>query len=80
MNEHSHIRIESPAFASESVHLLELSGREALSQLFEFHAQVDRLHKAGLLYLVTEKFANVDLHPDSVSNAQMGLVFEELIE
>ena len=46
---------------------------------FEFHTQVDRLAKAGLLYLVAEKFANIDLHPDSVSNAQMGAVFEELI-
>jgi type I restriction enzyme M protein len=46
---------------------------------FEFHAQVDRLEKARLLYLVTEKFANIDLHPEVVSNAQMGLVFEELI-
>jgi type I restriction-modification system DNA methylase subunit len=46
---------------------------------FEFHTQVDRLAKAGLLYLVTEKFANIDLHPDVVSNAQMGAVFEELI-
>jgi type I restriction enzyme M protein len=46
---------------------------------FEFHTQIDRLEKAGLLYLVTEKFANIDLHPETVSNAQMGLVFEELI-
>ena len=46
---------------------------------FEFHAQIDRLRKAGLLYLVTEKFATIDLHPDTVSNARMGAVFEELI-
>ena len=46
---------------------------------FDFHSQIDRLHKAGLLYLVTEKFANIELHPDTVSNTQMGLVFEELI-
>lgn len=46
---------------------------------FEFLAQIDRLAKAKLLYLVTEKFANIDLHPDKVSNADMGLVFEELI-
>ena len=46
---------------------------------FEFHLQIDRLAKSGLLYLVTEKFANIDLHPDAVSNAQMGAVFEELI-
>ena len=46
---------------------------------FEFHTQIDKLAKAGLLYLVTEKFAGIDLHPEVVSNAQMGLVFEELI-
>lgn len=46
---------------------------------FEFATQIDRLSKAGLLYQVTERFANVDLHPDRVSNHQMGLVFEELI-
>jgi type I restriction enzyme M protein len=46
---------------------------------FEFHTQIDRLAKTGLLYLVTEKFANIDLHPNAVSNAQMGAVFEELI-
>src|SRR5262245_35532838 len=46
---------------------------------FDFHIQIDRLAKSGLLYLVTEKFANIDLHPETVSNAQMGVVFEELI-
>src|SRR5262245_34158590 len=46
---------------------------------FDFHTQIDRLAKAGLLYLVAEKFANIDLHPETVTNAQMGLVFEELI-
>ena len=46
---------------------------------FEFHIQIDRLARAGLLYQVTEKFTNIDLHPEAVSNAQMGLVFEELI-
>jgi type I restriction enzyme M protein len=46
---------------------------------FDFHVQIDRLQKSHLLYLVTEKFANIDLHPRVVSNAQMGAVFEELI-
>ena len=46
---------------------------------FDYHTQIDRLDKCGLLYLVTEKFANIDLHPEVVSNAQMGTVFEELI-
>ena len=48
-------------------------------ECFDFHTQVDRLSKAGLLYLVTEKFAGMDLHPETISNAQMGTVFEELI-
>ncbi len=46
---------------------------------FDFPTQIDRLAKSNLLYLVTEKFANIDLHPEVVSNAQMGAVFEELI-
>jgi type I restriction enzyme M protein len=46
---------------------------------FEFAVQIDRLAKSNLLYLVTEKFAGIDLHPNVVDNAQMGLVFEELI-
>lgn len=46
---------------------------------FEFHVQIDKLAKSGLLYLVTEKFATIDLHPNVVSNAEMGAVFEELI-
>jgi len=46
---------------------------------FDFYTQVERLAKANLLYLVTEKFANIDLHPTVVDNASMGAVFEELI-
>ncbi|SUD86434.1 Probable type I restriction enzyme BthVORF4518P M protein [Ralstonia mannitolilytica] len=38
-----------------------------------------RWASGNLLYLVTEKFANIDLHPEKVDNASMGLVFEELI-
>src|SRR6056297_2067254 len=48
-------------------------------ECFDFHTQVERLAKANLLYLVTEKFAGIDLHPGAVSNEQMGHVFEELI-
>jgi len=46
---------------------------------FDFPVTIDRLHRDGLLYLVTEKFANIDLHPENVGNEQMGTVFEELI-
>ena len=46
---------------------------------FDFHTQIDRLAKNGLLYQVTEKFAGIDLHPEKVDNVAMGGVFEELI-
>ncbi|MBC7860172.1 MAG: SAM-dependent DNA methyltransferase [Burkholderiaceae bacterium] len=46
---------------------------------FDFYTMVERLAKSNLLYLVAEKFANIDLHPDVVDNASMGQVFEELI-
>ena len=41
---------------------------------FEFQTQLERLSKAGLLYQVTEKFCQIDLHPKRVSNADMGTV------
>jgi type I restriction enzyme M protein len=50
-----------------------------LFERFDFHTQIERLDKANLLYLVAEKFATIDLHPDVVSNEKMGTVFEELI-
>jgi len=46
---------------------------------FEMPTQIDRLQKAGLLYLVVEKFASIDLHPQVVDNHTMGSIFEELI-
>jgi type I restriction enzyme M protein len=46
---------------------------------FDFDTQVDRLAKAGLLYMVAEKFASIDLHPSKVPNSEMGSIFEELI-
>ena len=46
---------------------------------FRFDTQIDRLEKAGSLYLVIKKFAEVDLHPERVSNNDMGYLFEELI-
>ncbi|MTD44856.1 N-6 DNA methylase [Conexibacter sp. W3-3-2] len=48
-------------------------------QRFNFDEQIVRLDEADLLYLVVGRFADIDLHPDVVSNLQMGYVFEELI-
>lgn len=46
---------------------------------FNFQAVIDRLDADNLLYLVAQKFAAIDLHPNVVSNAHMGSMFEELI-
>jgi type I restriction enzyme M protein len=46
---------------------------------YSFATQLDTLEENDLLYLVLQKFAAVDLHPDRVSNTEMGLIFEELI-
>lgn len=46
---------------------------------FDFHNTIGKLEEAGLLFLVTERFKNIDLHPDKVSNLEMGYVFEELV-
>ena len=46
---------------------------------FAFEGWLTKLETANLLYLVTQKFATIDLHPDTISNHEMGLVFEHLI-
>lgn len=46
---------------------------------FEFEGHIDRLDRANLLYRVIARVCEVNLHPDRVSNHDMGAVFEELI-
>jgi len=47
---------------------------------FDIYSQIARLDKADLLYLIVTKFVDdIDLHPDHVSNNEMGYIFEELI-
>ncbi len=46
---------------------------------FGFDAQIVRLERANLLYLVVSQFAEVDLHPNAVSNLEMGYLYEELV-
>lgn len=46
---------------------------------FKFGNWLESLEKANLLYLVAQKFATIDLHPNTISNHEMGLVFEHLI-
>ena len=46
---------------------------------FDFDAQIGRLDRAKLLYLVLSKVTEVDLHPNKVSNVEMGYIYEELL-
>ena len=52
--------------------------REVLEK-YEFPRQIQRLDNAGLLYRVVGRFADLKLHPERVTNMQMGYIFEELI-
>jgi type I restriction enzyme M protein len=46
---------------------------------FDFHTQIARLNRVNLLYLVLGRFCDLDLHPATVDNVEMGYLYEELI-
>ena len=46
---------------------------------FEFEAEIERMREANILYMIVSRFRSVDLHPATVPNEQMGLIFENLI-
>jgi type I restriction enzyme M protein len=46
---------------------------------FNFDDEIARLDNANRLYSIMQEFARIDLHPDRISNLQMGYVFEELV-
>jgi type I restriction enzyme M protein len=54
------------------------SARDIIAK-FNFDTQIDRLEQHNLLYLVVSQFADLDLHPEKVSNLEMGYLYEELI-
>lgn len=56
------------------------AAREVM-EAYDFYNVIERLDKADLLYHVLSEFTStkVNLHPDAVSNDQMGYIFEELI-
>ena len=53
--------------------------RDVFPDKFLFTDQLKRLNDAGLLYQVFDRFTQIDLHPDTVSNLEMGYLFEDLI-
>ena len=48
-------------------------------EFFEFENEIERMRESNILYLVVSQFASVNLHPETVPNEQMGLIFENLI-
>lgn len=55
-----------------------MSGTSSSTNSF-FTDQIKRLKEGGILWQVFERFAQIDLHPDRVSNIEMGYLFEDLI-
>jgi len=53
--------------------------RDVFLDKFLFTDQLKRLNDAGLLFRVFDQFSQIDLHPETISNLEMGYLFEELI-
>jgi type I restriction enzyme M protein len=54
------------------------TARDVLDK-FDFGVHIERLRRANILYQVVGRFAELDLHPDTVSNVEMGYLYEELV-
>lgn len=52
--------------------------REILAH-FEFEKEIEKLDQANRLFEIVKQFAATDLHPERVSNVDMGYVFEDLV-
>ena len=46
---------------------------------FDLKKYVEKLNKNNRLYQLIDKFTEVDLHPDKISNHEMGTIYEELL-
>ena len=53
--------------------------RDIFLDKFLFTEQLKRLNEGGILWQVFDRFTQIDLHPDHVSNIEMGYLFEDLI-
>jgi len=46
---------------------------------FQLEKPVEKLNKNNRLFILIDKLTGIDLHPDKISNRDMGLIFEELL-
>jgi len=76
--------LEDPEHIEQNLmHYLNCFSKNVQDVFENFHIKthITRLAKADLLFLLIKKFSEskVDLHPDVVSNHEMGTIFEELV-
>lgn len=57
---------------SENVHSIFLD-------YFKLDEEIQIMNESNILYLIISRFSNIDLHPNKVSNIDMGQIFEHLI-
>lgn len=46
---------------------------------FKFGDQIEKLDSSNRLYAIVQAMAGIDLHPDRISNIEMGYLFEHLV-
>ncbi len=51
----------------------------AIFEKFKFSDQIEKLDSSNRLFKIVQEMADVDLHPDTVDNLQMGYLFEHLV-
>ena len=52
---------------------------EDIIKNFDLRKYVEKLNDRNRLYQMVDKFTEIDLHPNKVSNHQMGTIYEELL-
>jgi len=56
-----------------------ISNAREIIDYFGFTEHISKLDEADMLYMIVKRFGEIDLHPNKVSNLEMGYIFEELI-
>ena len=87
-NFHNHSKFDFPKLVADPAHIsmnminyvngFSADARE-ITDKYKFEDTVVDLDNKDLLFLVTQEFSKIDLHPEKVSSMDMGYVFEELI-
>ena len=52
--------------------------RDIIEKL-KFEEQIDELDSNNRLYIIVKEFSLIDLHPNKITNSEMGYIFEDLI-